>query len=359
MTAISRMMSTFQSGVSQRQLSQNLSAELARTSREIATGRVSDSYAALGRGSAEAIAVRMEAERNEGFLGANKLLSGRLEVTSDALSGIRAAGQGVLDMAISANDGRAADIGALRTLAAAAIDSVANAAGISLGGTFLMSGTAGDQRPLRGWAEAAADTGQSPRDVIEGITGGTLVDAADAADKADRIAAVFSGTDPVRSNNFEGAFYAGTPALAGDGSASERVSTRVAGDTVLAHGVQANDPGVREILRGLSMLASVDPATVPDDAWSEWIGTAVKALSSGVDQVQSAEVKLGLQRAQLDDVITRQQDRVTLFATELDALEGVDGYEAATRLTQIQTQLEASYAVTARLSRMSFLNYMN
>ncbi|MFN2307540.1 MAG: flagellin, partial [Paracoccaceae bacterium] len=35
-----------------------------------------------------------------------------------------------------------------------------------------------------------------------------------------------------------------------------------------------------------------------------------------------------------------------------------DPYEAATRLNQLQTQLEATYAVTARLSKLSFLNFM-
>ena len=39
-------------------------------------------------------------------------------------------------------------------------------------------------------------------------------------------------------------------------------------------------------------------------------------------------------------------------------LEGVDQYDAATRLTQLQNQLDSSFAVTARLSRLSFLNYL-
>ena len=39
-------------------------------------------------------------------------------------------------------------------------------------------------------------------------------------------------------------------------------------------------------------------------------------------------------------------------------MEGVDPYEAATRLSALETQLQASYAVTARLSRMSFLNFL-
>jgi flagellar hook-associated protein 3 FlgL len=39
-------------------------------------------------------------------------------------------------------------------------------------------------------------------------------------------------------------------------------------------------------------------------------------------------------------------------------LEGVDPYEASTRLSQLMTQVETAYAMTARVQKLSLLNYL-
>ncbi len=51
--------------------------------------------------------------------------------------------------------------------------------------------------------------------------------------------------------------------------------------------------------------------------------------------------------------------RIRAATTEaIGAMESVDPYEAATRVNILMTQLESSYAVTGRISRMSLLNYI-
>ena len=50
--------------------------------------------------------------------------------------------------------------------------------------------------------------------------------------------------------------------------------------------------------------------------------------------------------------------RIDIYQSRVLDLEGVDSYEAATRISLLETQLQATYAVTARLSQLSFLNYM-
>ncbi|NJM28730.1 MAG: hypothetical protein HC855_00075 [Rhizobiales bacterium] len=38
--------------------------------------------------------------------------------------------------------------------------------------------------------------------------------------------------------------------------------------------------------------------------------------------------------------------------------EGVDQYEAAMRMNQLMTQLEASYAITAKISKLTLADYL-
>ena len=82
------------------------------------------------------------------------------------------------------------------------------------------------------------------------------------------------------------------------------------------------------------------------------------AIANGLEGLTDLETVTGLRRGQLEDTINAQQSRAQFLDGERLNLEGVDQYDAATRLTQLQNQLESSFAVTARLSRLSFLNYL-
>jgi flagellar hook-associated protein 3 FlgL len=50
--------------------------------------------------------------------------------------------------------------------------------------------------------------------------------------------------------------------------------------------------------------------------------------------------------------------QVDILATQVVALESIDPNEAATRVTQLLTQVETSYALTARIMGLSILNYL-
>jgi flagellar hook-associated protein 3 FlgL len=47
-----------------------------------------------------------------------------------------------------------------------------------------------------------------------------------------------------------------------------------------------------------------------------------------------------------------------LLGTGLSELESIDDYAAAARLSELQAQIETSYAITSRLSRLSLVNYL-
>ena len=107
------------------------------------------------------------------------------------------------------------------------------------------------------------------------------------------------------------------------------------------------------------MIAATDPAEIADpEAYRIWFGAAVNAVSDGISGILDMETRLGTQQQVVEQTLSMQRDRQDLYNGQVLSLEGVDPYEAATRLSSLQTQLEATYAVTSRLSRLSFLNFM-
>lgn len=337
----------------------DLRTRLDQSNQELSTGRRSDVHRALGANAVEVHRLRDDAARIEQRKESNAFLSGRLDVTAQSLVGAAGTLQDFLALAVPNRTGPVPTVSSLRDAARAGYDALVNQLNASLGGAYLFAGIDTDRPPLVELDEPAPLSGQSPRDVLSAIVGGGFADGPDAAAKAAEVAASFAGTNGAAPDrNFERSFYVGTPAQDAGGLPSERLTASIDRSISLPYGVQANDPAFRSALQGLAMIAAVDPATVDPDAYSEWVTAGIDAAAAGLAGIRDAQARLGGQQAMLDQVIERQEVRGDIYAAQLARLEGVDPYEAASRVSALSTQLEASFASTARLMRLSFLDFM-
>ena len=73
-------------------------------------------------------------------------------------------------------------------------------------------------------------------------------------------------------------------------------------------------------------------------------------------QVLQAEIGGSQNRVELAN--ESLEARKSVLTISISDLEGVDQYEASTRVTGLETLLETSYALTVRISRLSLLNYL-
>ncbi|KAF0674642.1 flagellin N-terminal helical domain-containing protein [Profundibacterium mesophilum] len=351
--------STLYTLLSRQRQTAEVAGKLEAASREVSTGLMSDPYKSIGIRSAEALGLRARMDRNEGLMVANTVLQSRLDLTAETLGAIRETGQEVLDLAVANRGARAGTLGAIQGLARQALEQITSQLNTGYNGAQLFAGIAVDATPVQRYGEVNAGTGRAPKDVIDEVIGGGIASAADAAAKIAEIEGIFADADPDPARNFEATFYNGAPRLDASGAPVPRLQTRIEENETLEYGVQANDQGFRDLIRGLSMLAGTDAQSIADDgAYEAWTSSAVDAMASGLADVLQSEVKLGSQQKTLDFTIRAQTDRSDLYNSQILSLEGVDTYEAATRVAQLQTQLEATYSITARLSRLSFANYM-
>lgn len=351
--------STIYTLLSRQRQTAEVSAKLEAASHEVSTGMMADPYKSIGIRSAEALGLRAKMERNDGLMSANAVLQSRLDLTAETLGAIRKTGQDVLDLAVANRGSRAGTVTAIQGLARQALEQITSQLNTGYNGAQLFAGVAVDATPVQRVDTINPATGRSPKDVVDQVIGGTLVSAADANAKIAELKGIFADADPDPARNFEATFYNGAPRLDAGGAPVARLATRIEEGETLEYGVQANDQGFRDLIRGLSMLAGTDASAITDDgAYDAWTSAAVDAMAGGIAEILQSEVKLGSQQKLLDYTIQSQKDRSDLYNSHVLALEGVDTYEAATRVSQLQTQLEATYSITARLSRLSFLNYM-
>ena len=68
--------------------------------------------------------------------------------------------------------------------------------------------------------------------------------------------------------------------------------------------------------------------------------------------------RIGISEARIDEASTRNESESNALQVLKYDLLGVDAYDAATRMETAQNQLETLYAVTARLSRLSLVDFL-
>lgn len=359
MVSYVQTISTLQSLLTRQRTTNDMTRLMLKAEQEVATGTHADPFAALGARSMEAMSTRAVFERTEGRIESNTLLQNRLDLMATALGNVREAAQEVLTATITNTDASSSRPQYLRDLARDAYDTIASFLNSSYNGKSLFGGVDANRAAMNSWSKADGTTGLSPSDVMSAIVGGGIANTADATAKLAEIDAVFNGTPAVAAHAFDDTFFNGTPLTDGLGNPNPRLTAQIDESLDISYGVQGNDKGFRDLMRGLAMLASTDPADIGDDAaYETWVNAAASALGSGVNAVLHAETRTGTMQKLVEDATDRLNAKKEVLNLHISTLETVDPYEAATRLTSIQTQLQATYAVTARLSQLSYINFM-
>lgn len=122
----------------------------------------------------------------------------------------------------------------------------------------------------------------------------------------------------------------------------------------------AADAGVRETLKGLALAAMLDRGTLAGNpAQRAELATAAGAvLLEAADTRGALAARIGTAEERIANATTRNSAEATALQIARLGIVSVDPYDAATALTEAESQLDTLYTVTARLSRLSLANYL-
>ncbi|MFC0281178.1 flagellin [Falsigemmobacter intermedius] len=339
MTALSTL-STLQRSLAMRDAVTRTDHALQKAQQELTTGLRQDVYAETGFRAAQSLDMRNRMERIDSFAVNNQLLAGKISVMSEQLGQIRTSVQGFLANALSlAGGGEGA--AAVAREAGALISAISTQLNTAYAGEFLFSGMSTASAPVK-------DTSTLTQLSVlpDGATGAQM------QAEMDRLNAWFAlGGGDITRSDYVGTIYGGST----EGLQSAQIDEY----SRMEYGVSANDEAIRQIFKGLTMFAnaSYDGAASADDR-AAWIEEAMSSLSAGVSGIQNREAGLGNQQSLVEGASLRQKNLSTIYNNRVVEIEGVDGYEAATRFEQLSAQLEASYKVTVRLQSLSLLNFL-
>jgi flagellar hook-associated protein 3 FlgL len=312
----------------------DLRAQVQRASTEVTTGRPADLALALRGDVSPLLAIDASLSRLEGFTSNTTDMASQAAAQQAAITGLSGLASGIRTTLLGARDFQTpVQVASIAAEARGRLESAIGLLNTQAGGRSVFSGVATDTVPLG-----------RPDDLLA-----ALETAALGATTADQVAAavVTWFGDPLGF----GVFYQGGVALS---------PMPIAPGEEASLTTTALDPAVRDTLAGFAMAALIDRGILPGNAGerARLAQRAGQELLTTEDARITLAARIGSVEARIEAARTRNATEETALGVLRTDIGSVDPYEAATRLETARAQLESLYLVTARVSRLSLVEFL-
>lgn len=343
--------STYAIGSAARQTIASSQVRLDRAQGELASGRHYDLGRELGAAYGDAVSLRQRLTEAAGLQAANAHVATGLDVKQNALRSIGDAAQDFVADLLSVgqlNTGGRNIESSGRQYLQGLIDRL----NTSHDGAFVFGGVNSGQQPI---AQFYGDAG-SPAATALTNTFVASFGFAPGSPGSDTIteAAMEAFLDGPFAALFDDAAWGADWSSASDEVALVRISANESAEV----SVSANEGGLRKLAMAYAAAAELGAANLNSSTFQTMTTKLAKIAGEAVQEVSFLQARLGTvqERVEKSQSLLMAQDDV--FGRRLAELESVDPFEVSVRVTNLLTQIETSYAVTARIQRLSLLNYL-
>lgn len=323
-------------------------AALSLATKEVTTGRLADVGLGLGALAGRDVVLRAELLDIDKLVDTNALVSGHLDVSVQRVGVlIETAEQFQKDMLAARNSANGAGI--IAPPATANLQSLLATLNVTMDGQYLFGGI---------------NTGVAPmEDYVAGSPSKTAIDAAFFATfgfaQNSPAASTITGPamqtflDTVLATEFADPAWAANWSNASDQVMRSRISTTQTIDT----SVSANEPAFRKLARAYTMLSDLG-TNLNQAAFQAVVDTSLLVVGDAINDLAGLGARLGTAQQLTSNATSRLRVQSDLITQQVTAMENVDPEEASVRVTNLETQLDMSLALTARIQKLSILNYL-
>lgn len=106
------------------------------------------------------------------------------------------------------------------------------------------------------------------------------------------------------------------------------------------------------------MIAEFSNSNLNLESAQQLAETAITTIAESTSKLANEQAKIGVAEERVENANDRMDFQKEILVGQLSGITDVDAYEAALRLNQLSTSLEASYSATARIQSLSLLNFL-
>ena len=325
-------------------------AKLAEAQKEVTTGRLADVGASLGYKTGQTLSLRQEHARLTTIIDTNSVVSTRLTATQAALKSL----SDDFKLFVGHLSELSTDSGpvVVQAQAKAALVSFTNTINTALDGAYLFAGINADVKPLTDYyATPTSANRQAVADAFLATFGTTADDPANANISAADMQAFLDG--PL-SDLFEDPAWTTNWSAASD----QNVKSRISSSELVETSTNSNDIAIRKMAKAYAMIADLGIQNLNEAAYQAVVDTATRTAGEAVQDMANEQSRLGIAQERVKNANERMSIQIDIMTNHISLLEGVDPYEASTRVSALMTQVETAYAMTARIQNLSLLKYL-
>ena len=327
-----------------------LQSRLLDAQKELATGRHADVGVTLGASTGIAVSLRQDLNQIRTMKDTNALVDTRLTASQAALTNIASGAQNYLADLVRIQSASASP-DTIVAEAQAGLRTLTDQLNSSVNGQFLFSGINSDVKPIDDYFAASSPNKAAVAAAFQAKFGMTQDDPnvvnISAADMTDFLDNEFASL-------FTGANWANNWSSASDKVVSSRISRSETVDT----SASANAQVFKDLTAAFTMMSDLGFTALNDQTKQAVIGKAVQLVGNSIGGIGNVQSALGVAQERVKSANDNIDKQVNFLTLSIDNLEAVDPSEVATRIALLQTQLEAAYQVTNRLSNLSLMDYL-
>lgn len=325
-------------------------AGLSQAQTEISSGTQADLGVYLGARTGTSISIKNQVDALSGYTASNAVASTRLDTTATTLTSMITAAQAISASLVSASSTGGSTAG-LQASGTSGLQALLSGLNVSVGGQYVFGGINSGTEPASDYAstskaKAAVD------DAFSQAFGFSQTSAG---------ASTISGSDMTNflNGSFDSQFSAASWSANWSQASTTAISSAIAPSQSATTSVSANEAAFRQIAEAYTMLSEFTGSTMSADAKAAVVTKATTMVNSGLAALNQVQTGVGVTQAAVAAANTGLSAQATVLKGQASDMESVDTYALSTRVTTLQTQLQASYELTSRLQSLSLTNYLN
>jgi flagellar hook-associated protein 3 FlgL len=122
--------------------------------------------------------------------------------------------------------------------------------------------------------------------------------------------------------------------------------------------VSANNPAFQQLAQAYTMVANLGTQNLSSSAYQAVSSTAQSLLTSAISNLTDLQANVGMVQSDVTNANNQMSVQSNILSTQISNLESVNTYEVSTRITDLQTQIETSYALTSQLAQLSLVKFL-
>lgn len=315
------------------------------------SGRHADVGATLGAATSQSVSLRQELARLDIIIDTNATVASRLDVTQTALDGAGDTAQSLIDTMIAA---RSSSSGPkiIHDAATAALSGLTDTLNTSFAGGHLFAGMNTDVRPVTDYSASPTPANrQAVADAFVAEFGFAQDDPAVATISA---AQMGNFIDTTFAALFEEPAWSANWSEASD----ENIRSRVSVFEVIETSTNANENAFRKLAKVYTMLSDLGIENMTSETFSTVVDKALVVAGESVEDLAVLRANLGTAQGRIASANTKMEMQMDILTNRVTGLEGVNEFDAAVRVTSLLTQMEVAFSLTARIQRLTLLNYL-